>query len=170
LEPVAIPVLILNEVYAHARESLPEECCGLIIGSTDQPYRRAVRCRNDMTLHHRRDPKRFPRDGREGFFMNEQDYLRALHEAEEEGAAVTAVYHSHVDCGAYFSEMDQDFATQPLYPFPRAEHLVVAMSGGKIIDQNLFRREEPNGQFVGRKVISRPADADEAETRREGTR
>jgi len=162
---VTIPVLILNEVYAHARESLPEECCGLLIGCAEAPFQRAVRCRNDMTLHHRRDPKRFPRDGREGFFMNEQDYLHALREAEAEGATVTAVYHSHVDCGAYFSEMDQDFATQPLYPFPRADHLVVAMSGGKIIDQNLFRREGPSGRFVGRAVASRPAHADETETR-----
>lgn len=168
LEPVTIPAHILNEVYAHARESLPEECCGLILGSAAGPYQYAVRCRNDMTLHHRKDPQRFPRDGREGFYMNEQDYLHAIREAEAENATVTTVYHSHVDCGAYFSEMDLDFATQPLYPFPRADHLVVAVSGGKIIEQSLFRREGASGHFVGRRVTSRPAHAAEADTQPRG--
>jgi len=157
LEPVAVAAHVLGEVYAHARECDPEECCGLITGKGVDRYLSVARCRNDMTSYHRKDPKRFPRDGREGFYMNERDYLCAAEEAEARGEQVTAVYHSHVDCGAYFSEMDQEFADNPLYPFPDADHLVVAVSGGKVVEQNLFHRDSDTGYFVGYRVESRPA-------------
>ena len=150
LAPVLIPAAVLNEVFAHARESEPEECCGLITGDDQEPYRHVVRCRNDMTQKHRRDPVDFPRDGREGFYMNELDYLRAEDDAEGRGERITCVYHSHVEAGAYFSEMDQDFAAQPLFPFPEADHLVVAVIGAKVVEQAVFRPS--GGAFVGCRV------------------
>lgn len=158
LEPVEIAAAILNEVYAHAREATPEECCGLLLGNERCRYRSAVRCRNDMTRHHQRDPRAFPRDAREAFYMSERDYLAALQDADERGERVTAVYHSHVECGAYFSELDQEYASQPLYPFPKADHLVVAVVAEKVVDQALFRRlsgpDEEGGRFIGRTVLS----------------
>jgi proteasome lid subunit RPN8/RPN11 len=158
LEPEVIPASVLHAVFAHAREADPEECCGLITGDDTQRYRHAVRCRNDMTRHHRRDPVEFPRDGREGFFMNEQDYQQAAEAAEAEHARVVCVYHSHVGCGAWFSELDQEFAEQPHFPFPGAAHLVVSVLGGKVVDQALFERTEPRqgAGFVGRPVVHGP--------------
>lgn len=158
LQPVVLPAAVLNEVFAHAREAAPEECCGLITGDEQERHRSVVRCRNDMTLQHRRDPASYPRDGREAFYMNEQDYLRAEDEAEGRGEQVTCVYHSHVGCGAWFSDLDQEFAEQSLFPFPDADHLVVSVVGGKVVEQALFRRErvsdgEPAGGFVGRGVV-----------------
>lgn len=148
-----MPVDVLNEVFAHAREAEPEECCGLITGDDALPYRHVVRCRNDMTRHHQRDPESYPRDGRQGFYMNEQDYLRAEDDAQDRGERITAVYHSHVEAGAYFSEMDQDFASEPLFPFPDAHHLVVSVVGGKVVDQAVFRRDAASARFVGRLVV-----------------
>jgi adenylyltransferase/sulfurtransferase len=154
--PLLVPAAILNEVFAHAREADPEECCGLLTGTAEAPFLHVVRCRNDMTRHHRRDPETYPRDGREGFYMNEPDYLRAEDEAQTRGERITGVYHSHVEAGAYFSEMDQDFASEPLYPFPDADHLVVSVIGGKVVDQAVFRRDPVSGAFVGRVVVAEP--------------
>lgn len=151
---VLMPAAVLNEVFAHAREADPEECCGLITGTDAEPYRAVVRCRNDMTRHHQRDPATYPRDGRQGFYMNEQDYLRAEDEAQARGERITCVYHSHVDAGAYFSEMDQDFAGEPLFPFPDAHHLVVSVVGGQVVGQGLFRGHAEG--FVGRAVAHEP--------------
>jgi proteasome lid subunit RPN8/RPN11 len=155
LEPEVIPARILHDVFAHAREADPEECCGLITGDATQRYRQAVRCRNDMTLHHRRDPAAYPRDGREGFFMNEQDYRLAVEAAEARCWRVICVYHSHVGCGAWFSELDQEFAEQEFFPFPEASHLVVSVMGGKVVDQALFQREAAGAgsSFIGRSVV-----------------
>jgi proteasome lid subunit RPN8/RPN11 len=105
-----------------------------------------------MTAWHPRDPANYPRDGRQGFYMSELDYLRAEEEARARGQQITCVYHSHVECAAYFSEMDQDFALQELFPFPDADHLVVAVIGGKVADQSLFRREAGD-RFAGRPVV-----------------
>lgn len=157
LEAVEMPAHILNAVYSHALETLPEECCGLILGSRDEPHREVVRCRNDMTRHHQRDAVAYPRDGKQGFYMNETDYLVAEKEASARDERVTVVYHSHVDCGAYFSAMDQDFATRPLYPFPDADHLVVGIAGGHVKEQGLFRLDRDAGRFSGRAVISVPS-------------
>lgn len=153
LAPAVIPNAVLNEILAHAREADPEECCGLITGDSVERHQHVVRCRNDMTLWHQRDPHAYPRDGTQGFYMNEQDYLRADEEASACGQQVTCVYHSHVECGAYFSEMDQDFASQELFPFPDADHLVVAVIGGKVTEQALFRRDPEAGGFIGRPVL-----------------
>ena len=161
-EPAVVSAAVLNEVFAHAIEAAPEECCGLITGDVSVRYRHVVRCRNDMTLHHRRDPAKFPRSGAEAFHMNELDYLQAQRDAEANGERVQCIYHSHVGSGAYFSAMDQEFAAQPVFPFPDADHLVVSVVGGKVVDQALFERAGASRRglvapFVGRPVVHGPA-------------
>ena len=152
--PRAIPARVFSAVLAHALEAEPEECCGLVAGTPGERYRIAVRCRNDLTLRHRLDPGNFPRDGRRGYHMNEGDYARTAVRARERGEQITAVYHSHVDCGAYFSELDQDFASRPSFPFPGADHLVIAVGGGQLLDSGLFWFDPTRGCFTGRRVVA----------------
>ena len=142
-----VPPRVLNEIAGHAREALPEECCGLVSGSDDAPYRRVHRCRNDMTRMHEIDPVRHPRDGRHAFHMSEHDYLDAIRQAEARSERITAVYHSHAEPGVYFSELDQAFASQELFPFPEADHIVVSIVDGRV-EAGLFSRQGDG--FVGR--------------------
>ena len=154
LPSVEIPRRILNDLYAHAIETLPEECCGLIIGSGGDPIQRLVRCRNEMTSRHREDPVAYPRDGVDAFYMSHLDYMRALEEAEANGEKVTAVYHSHVGVGAYLSEMDLEYAESDLSPFPDADHIVVAMLDSKVDSVAYFRQGGEDRSFSGRTVVS----------------
>lgn len=156
LAPAPIDGRVLNELCAHARETWPEECCGLVTGRRAGCYEVAHRCRNEMTRLHRADPATYPRDGTRAFYMNELDYLRVSSEAAERGALVTAVYHSHVGAGAYFSELDQEFARQPLFPFPDADHIVLAVFDRRVSELGLFRRD-PRGGFHGRSVVAGPS-------------
>jgi proteasome lid subunit RPN8/RPN11 len=156
LAPAAIDGRLLNELCAHARETWPEECCGLVTGTRAGHYEDAHRCRNEMTRLHRADPAAHPRDGTRAFFMNELDYLRVSEEAEPHGRMVTAVYHSHVGAGAYFSELDQEFANQPLFPFPDADHIVLAVFERRVRELGLFRRALDGG-FLGRSVVADPS-------------
>jgi proteasome lid subunit RPN8/RPN11 len=105
-----------------------------------------------MTRLHRADPVTHPRDGTRAFYMNELDYLRVSEEAAPRGRVVTAVYHSHVGAGAYFSELDQEFARQPLFPFPDADHIVLAVFDRRVSELGLFRAD-PAGGFTGRSVV-----------------
>ncbi len=152
LAPVAVPGRILNELYGHALETLPEECCGLLLGGEDPRFRTLVRCRNVMTQHHQQDPAHYPRDGRQAFWMSEADYQRAEQQAEAAGERVTAVYHSHVGAGAYLSALDLEYAENALFPFPDADQIVVAVAHRKIDAVGLFRRAA--GAFAGHTVVS----------------
>ncbi len=143
----------MNEMSAHAVETIPEECCGLILGKESGDYASVHRCRNDMTLQHELDPSAFPRDGREAFFMNPHDYVRVSQMAEANGECVVAVYHSHVGYGAYFSEMDQVFVEQPGFPFPEADHIVLSVMGNRVVELGRFGREGPGRELRGRAVI-----------------
>ena len=154
LPPVSISSRVLNELYQHALETLPEECCGLLTGSDLDRHLEVYTCRNEMTRRHQIDPQNFPRDGREGFCMNELDYLRADEQADEQGQRVTAVYHSHVGFGVYLSELDLEFAEHRAFPFPAADQIVIAVQDQHIAGVGLFARH-PDGSFAeGRSVVA----------------
>jgi len=146
---VRLPGLLVNELCAHALEAVPEECCGLITGGADVRFRELHRCRNEMTARHRQEPEQYPRDGREAYWMSELDYLQVLERVEPSGDRVTAVYHSHVGAGVYLSEMDQQFANAPLFPFPDAAQIVLGVWEGRVTHAGLFERDARTGQFVG---------------------
>ncbi len=152
LLPVRVPGRVMNELCSHALESQPEECCGLLSGTADERYFNVHRCRNDMSARHLSDPESYPRDGSQAFLMNEADYLQAQKEAESEGAQVTAVYHSHVGAGAYFSEMDQEFANAPFFPFPGVCHIVLAVWDHKVSGAGAFERDPASGLFIGARI------------------
>lgn len=159
LEPVEIPSVLLDEISRHARESHPEECCGLLSGDDRARFRRLHRCRNDMTLLHEAAPSTYPFDGRAAFHMNPLDYERIERDAEAVGERITGVYHSHVGARAYFSSVDLAFASHPEFPFPDADHIVVAVVEGELLraERGLFRRSGHGGEFRGHPLREVPA-------------
>ncbi len=126
-ERVPLPARILAELRHHARDTLPDECCGLIIGDENDRYQRVVRCHNDMTQRHNEDGQAFPRDASSAFWMRETDYQKAVEAADQQGQRVTAVYHSHVSVRAYLSQEDLRYVEQELFPFPDADQIVVGV-------------------------------------------
>ena len=149
--PLLVPGRLLNELCAHALETRPEECCGLVTGVDGDPFQEPHRCRNTMTQKHEEDPASFPRDGTEAFYMSEVDYLRVQKEADARGERVTAVYHSHVAADVYLSEMDQEFADHALFPFPEAAQIVLAVGAQGVHRVGVFERDAA-GRFRGRRL------------------
>jgi len=158
LQPAVMPRRILNDLYKHALDAQPEECCGLIVGDRDDRYQRLELCRNEMTQRHEQDPVEYPRNGRDAFYMNESDYQRAIGRAEVDGLEVTAVYHSHVGSSVYLSEMDLRYAESASFPFPDAQQIVISVvegregGRGQVGGVGVFRRENRGAPFVGRSV------------------
>lgn len=163
LPAVPIPGRILDELRQHAWDTLPEECCGLIIGDVSERYLRVVRCHNDMNQRHQNDPAQHPRDAKTAFWMRETDYQKAAQQAEDQGQRVTAVYHSHVGVDAYLSEEDLGYAEQALFPFPDADQVVIGVPVSEGADAGrpglserhprprvaVFRRPAPGAAFQG---------------------
>ncbi len=113
-------------------EADPErEACGFVVrrgGALE-----IVPVENVADAVHARDPARFPRTGRTSYLMDPRAQLRLLRALEQSGGEVAAVWHSHVEVGAYFSAKDRADATVDGAPvLPGAEYLVLGVRAGRV--------------------------------------
>jgi proteasome lid subunit RPN8/RPN11 len=121
----------IEEIYRHAKADYPSECCGIVTGTGT--IQRVHRCRNRQDELHARDPEQHPRTSREAYDIDRSEMERIFADAAASGEDVLAFYHSHIDCGAYFSQMDKDVQTVFGEPeFPEAVHVVVAVYQGSV--------------------------------------
>ena len=153
---VALPTLtpqVLEEIYTHARETYPEECCGFLIGPSDSAFIEEVRrCVNEQNRYHALDPERFPRTARIAYYLGGKD-LRFLMQSIETPRPVKIIYHSHIDVGSYFSAEDiraalgrePDDTAEPLYP---VDHIVIDAQADHIAGAKLFRWDRSQRAFV----------------------
>lgn len=148
-------MFVLNEtafasVTAHAVETYPEECCGVVLagGGCDEVHP----LENIQNRLHKKDPRTFPRDARTAYTIDHQVLESVLAEAAGKGLTFKAVYHSHPDHDAYFSPEDKDFATpfgEPTYP--DVAQVVISVMGGKVERVAVFvwdPQAEAFGDFV----------------------
>ena len=87
-----------REMVAHARSTYPNECCGAMLGRVDGAEKEvliAMRLENSTAGS---QPARYE--------LRPEDLLAADKEARRQGLDLIGIYHSHPDCGAYFSETD----------------------------------------------------------------
>lgn len=131
--PLEITQAVAQAIEAHALECYPSECCGFLLGpaTNERLVDEARREVNDADRYHALDPLTFPRTSQTYFKMNEMRASRILEEAEAAGRPVKAIYHSHCDAGAYFSEEDtQTFSQAGLLMWPCAFVVVSVVGDG----------------------------------------
>lgn len=90
---------VIAAIVAHARDERPNECCGLLLGTTGL-VDEAVPARNERLSQTR-------------FLVHAQDHLRALRLARATGRQVVAAYHSHPRGPASPSETDRAELNDP---------------------------------------------------------
>ncbi len=139
----------LEKIYSLARQSYPDECCGLILKQGIRP------CKNIQNELHQSDPVNYPRSAREGFIFSPEDSLFLSRNLDSDNP-VKAIYHSHPNVGAYFSHEDQKnalFDGKPIYP---VDHLVIDIQKDEIVCSKLFRFLQGDYQLIavlpGRKI------------------
>ena len=152
----ALPQLtaeVLADIYNHARDTYPEECCGFLLGPRESPHvDEERRCINEQNRYHDLDPERFPRTARNAYYLGGKD-LRFLLESTGSARPVKIIYHSHPDVGAYFSAEDTraalgrepDETAEPLYP---VDHIVIDAQSDHIAGAKLFRWDLLQRTFV----------------------
>jgi proteasome lid subunit RPN8/RPN11 len=147
---VSLPRSLLLELYGHARECHPEECCGLIVGAEAVDDWRAVRCTNVQNARHASGKSDL--DARQAFWMDEQELYGVLRAAEEQGEELRAIYHSHVDTAAYLSHSDLRGATgpdgRPLWP--GVAYVVLSVWEDGVRGAAWFDWSAAEGRFLGR--------------------
>jgi len=117
---VKISQQLVDEMVAHAREDLPNECCGMI-GGRDGEARRVVRVENAAA-----SPLRYEMDP-----QGQYDALRAIEDAGEE---LIGIYHSHTRSAAYPSQTDVNEARM----WPEQAYVIVSLENDEAPDVKAF--------------------------------
>lgn len=110
---------LADEIVAHAREDLPNECCGMV-GGVDGETRTVHRAENAEA-----SPLRYSIDAKEQFRL-----MRAIDGAGEE---LVGIYHSHTKSPAYPSQTDVNLAG-----WPDAVYLIVSLADPEAPDLKGF--------------------------------
>jgi proteasome lid subunit RPN8/RPN11 len=116
-----IPQAMIDEMVAHAREEVPNECCGLI-GGADDEAKTLYRARNAFAspFSYRVDPG---------------DQYRIIEkEMRERGEELLAIYHSHTKSPAYPSQTDLNEAAS----WPEQVYLIVSLADPEAPDVKAF--------------------------------
>jgi len=142
-------------VHALSRQAAaeyPSECCGIVTGNA--AAQRVHPCRNRQDELHALDPKQHPRTSREAYDMDRNEMERIFAAAAAAGEEVLAFYHSHIDCGAYFSAMDKEVQTVFGEPeFPEALHIILSVQKKEVREVKGFRWDGVLQDFVTVPVI-----------------
>jgi proteasome lid subunit RPN8/RPN11 len=97
---LVLPRKLRDEVLAHARESAPQECCGLLLGE-DETARRVMRCRNVHSTPESR------------YLIDSAQVFEAFRAAKDFDRELVAIYHSHPRSPAFPSPTDRAEAQWP---------------------------------------------------------
>ncbi|MBF0553308.1 MAG: M67 family metallopeptidase [Nitrospirae bacterium] len=140
----------LDEMFRHALEAYPEECCGIVInGSINGVDGQFVRCfQNIQNRLHLEDPLRYPSPASIAYTVDRADADSVFSSIKENGQTLTAFYHSHPDHPAFFSEEDK--AAQTVFgepEFPDTAQIVIALCGGAISCIKCFKWDPTTKDF-----------------------
>jgi [CysO sulfur-carrier protein]-S-L-cysteine hydrolase len=115
-----IPQALIDEMVAHAREDLPNECCGMI-GGRDDEATTVIRVANAAA-----SPLRYE--------MDPQAQYNALKTIEGAGDELLAIYHSHTKSAAYPSQTDVNQAVA----WPEQVYVIVSLADAEQPDVKAF--------------------------------
>ncbi|MGE0067149.1 MAG: Mov34/MPN/PAD-1 family protein [Solirubrobacterales bacterium] len=101
---------LIDEMVAHAREDLPNECCGMI-GGVGGEATSVIRVENSAA-----SPLRYE--------MDPQAQYNALKAIEDGGAELLGIYHSHTKSAAYPSQTDVNQAVA----WPEQVYVIVSLA------------------------------------------
>ncbi len=113
----------LKQIYAHAKETYPHECCGFLLGSFDEgglvrEVRRATNQNQDRT---------------DRFVISGQEFAQTQFAADEAGLDIIGIYHSHPDWPPIPSQTDMESAWEEVY------YLITSIHEGMPFNTNVWR-------------------------------
>jgi proteasome lid subunit RPN8/RPN11 len=111
---------LVDQMVAHAREDLPNECCGMI-GGRDGAATEVVRVANAAAT-----PLRYE--------MDPQEQYNALKQIEDGGGELLGIYHSHTKSPAYPSQTDVNQAVA----WPDQVYVIVSLADPEAPDVKAY--------------------------------
>lgn len=127
----------IGMIEEHASKSVPEECCGILLGRTSGEADGSViieRVIPSDNVHPGRKSDRFE--------IAPETLLRAQKEAESEGQEVVGYYHSHTNGEGQPSEFDRENAQ------PGVSYLIIALMEGVVLERKSWRLNKAGTDFL----------------------
>jgi proteasome lid subunit RPN8/RPN11 len=112
---------LVDEMVAHARDDVPNECCGMV-GGRDGVADKVIRVVNSAA-----SPLRYE--------MDPQGQFDALKEIEGDGGELLAIYHSHTKSAAYPSQTDVNQAQN----WPEPDYVIISLADADAPDVKSYR-------------------------------
>ncbi len=144
-------VIELIEAAGRSAYARDEEACGYLTGPQESEalVDQGFELENLANKYHEVDPDAHPRTGREYFKINALKFEKAISLGSTAGRPVKVFFHSHLDCGAYFSEEDAASMTMGGTQAPAYDlcYLVTAVDQGEVTAHKLFRWSEATRSF-----------------------
>ena len=116
----------LKEIYAHAKEVYPAECCGFLLGRFDEGGWVHQICRATNQNKERNDR----------FVISGEEYAQTQFAADESGLEIVGIYHSHPDWPPIPSQTDMESAWEEIY------YLITSVHKGMPLNTNVWRLAE----------------------------
>ena len=138
---LTLPAAVVDAIAAHASAGYPSETCGLLFAAAGaEACSRTLPMENLADRLHASDPAEYPRTSRDYFAMNGAKVAKAVREAEAAGERWLGVWHSHIDCGSYFSSEDtRTFAPDGVPTWPELFQIVVDVRRHRLVEARAFR-------------------------------
>ena len=136
---------IVDEIEYHAEQTYPEECCGMMLGFSENGFHsieEVIRIDNSQDENRRRR-----------FFITPKQYLQAEQLAREWKMDLLGFYHSHPDHPAAPSAFDTDHA------LPWFSYIIVSVGHGKAAAMTAWLLNEERTQFKERMIIVEPSSS-----------
>jgi proteasome lid subunit RPN8/RPN11 len=111
---------LIDEMVAHARADLPNECCGMI-GGRDGEATRVVRVENAAA-----SPLRYE--------MDSKGQIQAYNSIQDSGEELLGIYHSHTRSAAYPSQTDVNQAVA----WPEQVYVIVSLENDDAPDVKAY--------------------------------
>lgn len=113
----------LKQIYAHAKETYPAECCGFLVGAFDDGgvVRQVQPAANQNTTRTDR------------FVIAPAEFARVQFAADDAGLEIIGIYHSHPDWPAIPSQTDMDNAWDEVY------YLITSVHEGMPLNTAIWR-------------------------------
>ena len=115
----------VEEMVAHAKDDLPNECCGILAGPEGE-VARSFRMTNVEASPFR-------------FSMDPGELVRVDGEAGDQGWELLAIYHSHTGSPAYPSDTDVRIAGGTAELWPDTRYVLVSLMDPETPDVRIFR-------------------------------
>ena len=115
----------LKQIYAHAKETYPHECCGFLLGIFDDGLVRQVRRATNLN-----------QDRADRFEIDPKETMQVQFEADEAQLDILGIYHSHPDWPPIPSQTDMESAFENMF------YLIASVHEGMPLNTNVWQVAE----------------------------